>query len=225
MTAPQAHPSYETPLHAWARGVVAQFDTPAPTPPALTPVAHTVQVAWYDQDAPRPKPPYVSLQVISSRGLGKPERRTVTSDDASGVEALISQRREGILEVQAYAPGDDAIMSALEMSLRDADRMDTLRASGVSLERHDIRRRLGLNSSRVIETRSVTEFIFRYTDTRTVAVAGAFASAETTLQAVTRTQPPQPPGGPGPVNPPPTTDTPTGAPFDFTITVPVEEEP
>lgn len=218
------YPAYENELQAWVRGCVTRFDVAAPTPPAETPVAHTVQVVWADQDAPRPKPPYLSLQVISTRGLGRPERTTVPSDDASGVEAVLAQRREGILEVQAYGPNHDALMSAVELSIRDSERMDTLRAEGVAVESHGIRRRIGLSSSRVIETRSVTEFVFRYVDLQTVEVLGAVGTVETSFQAYTRTQQAQQRGGPGPIIQPPPTNTNTGVPFDFEITVPTEEE-
>lgn len=218
------YPAYENELQAWVRGCVTRFDVAAPTPPAETPVAHTVQVVWADQDAPRPKPPYLSLQVISTRGLGRPERVTQTSEGASGVEAALAQRREGILEVQAYGPNHDALMSAVELSIRDSERMDTLRAEGVAVESHGIRRRIGLASSRVTETRSVTEFVFRYVELQTVAVAGAVGTVETSFQAITRTQSGQQRGGPGPLITPPPTNTNTGAPFDFEITVPTEED-
>ena len=216
------YPAYENELQAWVRAVVTPFDVPAPTPPAEAPVAHTVQVVWADNDAPRPKPPYLSLQVISTRGLGRPERTTRPDEDAeSGVVAVLAQRREGILEVQAYGPSHDALMSAVELSIRDGERMDALRSEGVAVESHGIRRRIGLSSSRVIETRSVTEFVFRYVDQQTVAVAGAVGTVETSFQAYTRTNPT---GGPIPIIKPPPTDTNAGVPFDFEITVPTAEE-
>ena len=220
-------PAYEDTLYDWARTVAATFDTPAPTPPAETPLAHTVEVIWADEDAPRPKkPPYVSLRVLSSRALGRAERTTRPDADAqSGVSASIVQRRQGQLEVQVYGLRNDAIMSALEMSIRDDEAMGALRSEGVVIEMHGPRLRLGLASARVIEERAVTEFTFRYIDRADLTVPGAVAEVATTLQLITRTPAPVQPGGPAPIIQPPPTDTPDGDPFDFTITVPAPEEP
>lgn len=231
------HPAYENELQAWVRAAVAPFDVPAPTPPAVIPVAHTVQVVWADQDAPRPVPPYLTLKVISTRGLGRPVRRTVPSDEAeSGVVGVVSQPREGSLEVQAYGAGHDALMSAVELSIRDPELMGALRSEGVAVETHGPRNRLGLATAKVVEDRSVAEFIFRYVDTRTFEVVGALGSVTTSLQPFTRTGPTQdqtpppsdptaprqPPYGPGPIVQSPTEDTDSGESFDFTITVPSE---
>lgn len=223
-------PAYETPLYAWVRGVAAAFDVPAPTPPATIPAAHTVVVAWADQDAPRPKPPYVTLQVISTRALGRAERVTrPDNEEASGVVAEVVQRRQGQLEIQAYGAANEAVLAAIELSLRDGEVMGALRAAGVEVEVVGPRRRIGLVSGRAIEERSVAEATFRYVETSSQAVPGAVVAVSATLQPYTRTIPPQPPshqpGGPAPVIQPPPTDTPDGDPFDFTITVPAPEEP
>lgn len=192
--------AYEAALQAWVRRVVASRDVPAPTPPALTPVAHTYAVLIEDQDgATRPPLPYASIRVLSTYGLGRNERYAEPNEeDETQTDLVISQTREGTVTITFYGAGHDAAATDVELSLDDPDEVQTQEDAGVTVSHALMRRSEGRVSGRTVEDRTVTDYVFRYIEERITPDVDTADNYGVTAQLVTP-NPEYPEGPPTPV--------------------------
>ena len=182
-----ARPAWEAALLAWLRSAVAPFDTPAPTPPALTPVAHTIQAIYADQDAPRPKPPYVSLQCLADlpQGIGSPMSYDTASGDTITREDV--EWRTGTISVGVYGVGHAQLADEIALSLEDEAIKEALRAATVVIVGEEGRQRIGLTSGKVPEDRTVIDFRYTRAASRTRTITNTIGHVPTTLQFINRT--------------------------------------
>lgn len=94
--------------------------------------ALSIEAIFSPSAGPRPSEPYATVEVLSERSVGAPDKETVDdgATDGSGELSITTQRR-GTLSVSIYAEQHRELSTQLELSVHDPARQDALAAAGV----------------------------------------------------------------------------------------------
>jgi len=120
-------------------------------------VAPGIPVIFYNQNAPRPSLPYITLYLQSLLAIG--EDYTTTPDVIGGVD-LIGDR-EFTLQVQSYGGDPMTLLENMRTSLQKQTVLDTLREDGIVFVNHFPINDITALLDTEFETRASMDILFR----------------------------------------------------------------
>jgi len=188
-------PLWKQALVQWVRACLAPYDTPAPTSPAVTPVAYQIPVILADQrDVPRPVNPnggveYASIRILSDRSIATLMRDQVWDEETELLTTTTYDRRAGTLSIGVYGPRADVLADAIALGVEDDTLTAPLASADVALGEEIGRQTIGVASGNVTEPREVIDYRFTRTASHERTSADVIDHAALTFIPATTAEP------------------------------------